>query len=374
MNAQDIEALLWQDESETLDFKRDQYPFDDATDDQRSELLKDILAFANAWRTASANILIGVDEVKYGRSVPVGTHHLLNRTLQTFLKSGVNRPVDFSYQVIEVDSRSIGVIEIPCQTRPFFLSKKYGKLDPNTVYIRRKDITDIANPDEIARMGAMQEAHNQPLLEFSFGDLEKRMPVEDALHFVTRNFEVPKDEDFPAYGRDNAFGISIDNENEDFYADTAAYMHDVPHLQPVGVVVRNDSRVVAQKVVVRITFQDPQLEVMTSGERRPEPVRNNLRKMMRTEALIKRGVTVFRLDRHTEVEVELGDIQPGTSTWSQEPFYVGNRDSNDFEATITISGHNIAEPVHLKRSLKIDTEAVQVSVEQVISLAEKLDR
>lgn len=230
MNAQDIEALLWQGESETLDFKRDQYPFDDATDDQRSELLKDILAFANAWRTASANILIGVDEVKHGRSIPVGTLHLLNRTLQTFLKSKVNRPIDFSYQVIEVDGRSVGVIEIPCQTRPFFLNKKYGKLDANTVYIRRKDITDIANPDEIARMGAMQEVHSQPLLEFFFGDLEKRMPAEGVLHFVTRSFEVPDDEELPAYGQNNAFGVSINNDNEDFYADTAAYMHDVLHL------------------------------------------------------------------------------------------------------------------------------------------------
>lgn len=96
--------------------------------------------------------------------------------------------------------------------------------------------------------------------------------------------------------------------------------------------------------------------------------------MIRTEALIKRGVTVFRSDGHTEVEVELGDVQPGTSIWSQESFYVGSRDSSDFEATITISGHNIAEPVHLKRSLKIDTETIQVSVEQVISSAENLDR
>ena len=374
MNAQDIEALLWQDESETLDFKRDQYPFDDATDDQRSELLKDILAFANAWRTVPANILIGVEEVKHGRSIPVGTHHLLNRTLQTFLKSKVNRPIDFSYQVIEVDSKSVGVIEIPCQTRPFFLTRRYGKLDANTVYIRRKDITDVANPDEIARMGAMQEAYSQPLLELFFGDLEKRIPAEGVLHFVTRSVEVPDDEEIPAYGRDNAFGISIHNDNDDFYADTAAYMHDLLHLQPVGVVVTNESRIVAQKVVARITFQDPQLEVMTSGERRPEPVRNNLHKMIRTEALVKRGITVFRLDRHTEVEVELGDVQPGTSIWCQEPFYVGSRDSSEFEATITISGHNIAEPVHLKRSIKIDTEAVQVSVEQVIALAEELDR
>ncbi|HEY5213138.1 MAG TPA: RNA-binding domain-containing protein, partial [Acidobacteriaceae bacterium] len=87
MNADEIAQLLWQSESETLDFKRDQYPFDGVTDEQRSELLKDILAFANSWRSAPARILIGVDEVKHGRSVPVGTEHLTNRSLQTFVNS-----------------------------------------------------------------------------------------------------------------------------------------------------------------------------------------------------------------------------------------------------------------------------------------------
>ena len=45
-----FEVLLYQNESETLDFKEDQYAFDGATDIQKSELLKDILAFANSWR------------------------------------------------------------------------------------------------------------------------------------------------------------------------------------------------------------------------------------------------------------------------------------------------------------------------------------
>jgi Putative DNA-binding domain len=64
-----IENLLNQDESSSLDFKRDQYPFDGADDGQKSELVKDILAFTNAWRQSDAYILIGVDDVQGGRSV-----------------------------------------------------------------------------------------------------------------------------------------------------------------------------------------------------------------------------------------------------------------------------------------------------------------
>jgi predicted HTH transcriptional regulator len=60
MDTRQLDALLSEDEGTALDFKRDQYPFEDATDEQKSEFLKDILAFANAWRRSNAYILIGV--------------------------------------------------------------------------------------------------------------------------------------------------------------------------------------------------------------------------------------------------------------------------------------------------------------------------
>ncbi len=61
-----LEELLNEDEGAALDFKRSQYPFEEVDNDAKSELLKDILAFANAWRRATAYVLIGVDEVKGG--------------------------------------------------------------------------------------------------------------------------------------------------------------------------------------------------------------------------------------------------------------------------------------------------------------------
>ena len=45
---------LFENESPTLDFKRDQYAFEGASDSDKSELLKDILAFANSWRRTDA--------------------------------------------------------------------------------------------------------------------------------------------------------------------------------------------------------------------------------------------------------------------------------------------------------------------------------
>lgn len=61
-----FERLLYEEESETLDFKSEQYRFVKATEEEKSELLKDILGFVNAWRRSEAYILIGVEEVRGG--------------------------------------------------------------------------------------------------------------------------------------------------------------------------------------------------------------------------------------------------------------------------------------------------------------------
>ena len=50
MKAEELEQLLYEEEGPTLDFKRDQYAFAKATEDEKSELLKDILGFVNCWR------------------------------------------------------------------------------------------------------------------------------------------------------------------------------------------------------------------------------------------------------------------------------------------------------------------------------------
>ena len=74
MNNELFERLLYEGESTALDFKNERYRFPKATDDDKSELLKDILGFANAWRRSEAYILIGVEDVLGGapKSSPTG--------------------------------------------------------------------------------------------------------------------------------------------------------------------------------------------------------------------------------------------------------------------------------------------------------------
>ncbi len=172
-----IETLLYEEESTILDFKAAQYPFRLVKEEDKSELLKDVLAFANAWRHTTAFIMIGIREIKGARNEVVGiTDHLEDADVQQFVNQKTQRPVTFSYTAHEIEGKQIGIISIPVQDRPFYLKHNFGTLRANEVYIRRGTSTDIASPDEIAKMGFMavstHSVGSQPVLKISFVDCE----------------------------------------------------------------------------------------------------------------------------------------------------------------------------------------------------------
>ena len=156
-NSEMLEALLDMDEGPTLDFKREQYPFGKETAEVKSELLKDILAMVNTHRYRTAYILVGVEEVRGGRSKVVGVdRHWEDATLHQFVNSKTNRLAEFDYMPFQVDDKEIGVFRIPIQDRPIYAFKDYGKVSANTVYLRDGSSTGVASPDDIADMGRFQ--------------------------------------------------------------------------------------------------------------------------------------------------------------------------------------------------------------------------
>ena len=72
--------------------------------------------------------LIGVEEVKGGRSEFVGVeNHLDDANLHQFVNSKTNRPAEFSYFPCQVEDKQIGVLSIPIQSGPVYVISKYGK-------------------------------------------------------------------------------------------------------------------------------------------------------------------------------------------------------------------------------------------------------
>jgi predicted HTH transcriptional regulator len=153
VNTIDLTALLQRSESETLDFKAKQYPFE--SNEEKGELLKDILAIANACKDSDGYILIGVEE-EHGRMKRLcgADITLRDSDVQQFVNSKTNRRISFRVEVCQCESVNLTVIQIDkAQQRPIFLLKQFGRLKSNVPYIRRGSSTDEVTPDEIAKMG-----------------------------------------------------------------------------------------------------------------------------------------------------------------------------------------------------------------------------
>ena len=171
LNDDTLHKLLSMEEGPTLDFKREQYRFYKGSDEDKAELLKDILAFTNTQRFRTAHILIGVEELTGGPAKVLGVdRHLDDANLHQFVNHKTSRPVEFSYFPYSIEGKSIGVIELPIQRRPVWAEKTYGVVKANVVYVRDGSSTRPALPDEIAAMGR----RNPPGLQVQWGDTARR--------------------------------------------------------------------------------------------------------------------------------------------------------------------------------------------------------
>ena len=197
MNGVLLESLLHQEEGPALDFKQDQYPIDKGSTPEekanlRGELIKDILAMANASREVTAYILIGVEEIRGGRSRIVGIqNHLDDANLHQLINSKTQRPVEFSYLSFSYKGSDIGVFEIPVQNRFLFLTQDYGKLLENVVYIRDGSSTRTATPDEVVELSTPKA----PMIDLDWADLANEGVVHSPYTVHSLVLDPPLDED-----------------------------------------------------------------------------------------------------------------------------------------------------------------------------------
>ena len=165
-----IQSLLLRSESETLDFKRDNYAFAGRDEEDEAELLKDILAMANAFKDAAGYIIIGVAEENGRAKDIVGVKPMLaDHDVHQFINSKTNRPVAFAVENIEHNGKSLTLIRIEkVRHRPLYLRQSYGGLQKNVVYIRHGSSTAEASPDEIKEMGKEDLPLREPNVSLIF--------------------------------------------------------------------------------------------------------------------------------------------------------------------------------------------------------------
>lgn len=393
MNDALMEELLREGESSSLDYKREQYPFAGASDEEKGELLKDILAFANSWRHAEAYVLVGIEEIAGGRSCVVGvSNHIPENDLQQFVNSKTNRPVVFSYRAYPFEGQQIGIITIPQQERPVYLTKDYGKLKKHLVYYRQGTSTAIATPDDIARMGSRQSAAAKeasliaefadPIQDLSLGNRVSwiaeycRMPDQNQIPTVR---ELDCQTSRPVLGRNAIPGFpSIDlfeERNDGYYRDRAEYEFCKRLFRKLRLVVSNTGDVPASEVRIELTVPRHGIVVMpcTKFPNAPQRrIRTRSLAAMRDIALRQAFRRVGDADIHEndhrfKIDVDCGNLQPGRQVWSNE-FCIGIRGKGEIEMEGLLLAANLSGPKKFKLSIDADVSETEMSVEELVAL------
>lgn len=364
-----VETLLHQAESDHLDFKRDQYKFVGASDEEKAKLLKDILAFANSWKTTDAYIVIGADDGHGGRASVVGVDHQLDdATLQQFVNSKTNRLVEFAYMPASHDGVQIAVIRIARrQRRPILLKSRYASLQPNTAYVRRGSSTAVADASEVEQMVLDEIA---PSVGISFGDGKTRVStgeqrlvlrprpllkappemvaeMEKATANIDKSLWVGAGDVFKTTGvLSEMVAMSAFRPFQPNAAELREHERLMSALTPVWLTALNSGGSVATDVILKAKL--PKTTGLLLFDAEPKKPTGGF------DLHLQDARTVHLFDRGAdqELKVRFGKIRPGDRTWS-DPIWIGAREPTTVEFDASVFADNIPRPIDLTLVIEI---------------------
>lgn len=383
MDAAFFELLLHEEERKTLDFKRDQYRFVKASPEDKGELLKDLLGFANALRRADAYILIGVEDVRGGRGNVVGiSEHLDDHSIQQFVAHNTNRTLHFHYEAFTFEGKDVGIIRVDiAQDRPLSPVRDLGQLKKGEVYLRRGSYTDPTKPataDEIALMGrASVLGVRRSELAVQFADVESGKPIGTSIDWEATELRTPPPSKIPSYSvRRSSFEFTLDRDNPNFYREVAEYAAFQSLFRPVRLVIENTGSTPAEDVRVEIEV-DGASGVSLKEFEPDEPTRTrtmgvnpNVFRSIRRPGRDPGEVEIFESKRNVRLVIECGNMQPGRRVPS-EKFYVAVRESGSSSLSGRIFAATLEGPKSFVVTIDATISIADVPAKAIREFAEK---
>lgn len=357
--------LLYRGESESLDFKSEQYVFVGGSEGKKAELLKDILAFANAWRNDTAYILIGVQETPSRKASATGispADHIDDATLQQFVNGKTNRPVRFAYEKFEHDGRHIGIIRIAHpHARPIFLDKDYGSLKAQAVYIRRGSSTDIAGPEEIAAMGRSDvRASEIPEIEIEFAEPRDRRRLGPEPSVTVAHLRVQESARSGSFASQPTAQETADAMQYEARLQRARDTASRAGFAPMGLWVENNGSVTAHDTRVSITIAKAEgLRILERRKVQPRSRFNPFNLRMTGDFF------VTELRDCWELKLDVGKLQPKSKHFVPAVVYVDVNNPVETQVSVSVFADNLPEPITFATVLRVTVEELDVTVEDI---------
>lgn len=365
-----LEELRSAGESSTLDYKAERYRFARATDDEKSELLKDILALANGQRTGNAYILLGFNEnVPYPAEV-VGLPAegaIDDSRIQEFVNSKLESKLAFQYEEQLFDGKHIAVITIPKQLRPFYVNKTYGKVEANTIYLRRGSSTGIATPREIYRMGLADQSTGEVLFDLHLLD-QKNRPLGDCFARSFLTFD-----EIPDYRRqERASGlfapIYFMKVNNGYWRDWADYHQSKNCLICIRLSLTNRSNFALSGAKLEVTFMgndDQPFKILTADNLADAPAEE-----LTFPPLVTGDGTTHVDEEGVEpvYESSLGRVRPGETRRVGADLAFLPMKPGAYTMKVRVLSNELSQPQIVERVLTVEGECSHLSFDELQDL------
>jgi hypothetical protein len=365
MNPPDVTTLLNMSESESLDFKDGQYKFwSPATVDEKSELLKDILAFANSFKTGDAFIVIGVSEKNQRKDQVTGVAtHLKDNEVQQFVNSKTNRRVTFLVHSTTAEGQPIDIIQIAQkQERPICLTSDYGKMKANVAWIRSGSSSTVATPDQIAAMVKIDQSALQAevriALEWADPKNRNHIGLETSIT-STRLIDSPASQPSPPEPAPGPRPLSAFLWPDDgtYTEELIKYVKADALLKPIRIWLKNLGARNVSNVNVRLVIKRAEdLFVLDEGDIPQKPRRRSLLATVNLPVTPSFDTHIAEEPGEWIIDITARAIQPQDEYWS-DCFFIATVSDRTIDVLATIFADDLAKPV--EASLKIYATVVE---------------
>jgi Putative DNA-binding domain len=356
---EDLEQLRYKGESTDLDFKQAQYPFAGVSDYEKSDLLKDIMAMANSYRSGPGFILIGFKDLTPHPAEVVGISardHIDDAALQQFVRSKIDPLLEFQYEERLLDGKHIAVITIPKQARPFAPKQDFGKLKKNVALVRRGSSTDEASMSEMAKMALADGGSSKTARVDLRIDNEGNNPLSARLTLIFLKFGK-----LPNYEEDN--WIDLGNGirtplavmrivNRHYYRQAADYHAALSRLVLVRLSLANQSDFALGEVKLELTCSAPHGEsaqMLRSDDLPDEPKSgDHLYTGGGFRSVVEQLRDTVSVDARASVpvcHVFLGTLRPGETGRAETDIALLPTGAGDYTLRVRILAKEIASPV-----------------------------
>lgn len=157
LSDEQVRILLNSTETNRVDYKR-KMGFNNGTDQQKANLLKDVLAMANATHGDDGYLVFGVDHSLTGNKI-IGIEEndsVDNSRITNYINSKTNKNIEFYYYEYVILDKKIGILTIKPDGYVRYVTETICGTRDNTVYYRNNDTNAIMSPSEIADKAIMK--------------------------------------------------------------------------------------------------------------------------------------------------------------------------------------------------------------------------